>query len=1116
LNISRPWTLSVLCLILSTQSVSQDVSGRISGTVKDASGAVVSGATVTAFHLDRNVAVRAAKTSAAGGYALSLLPVGHYRVTAQSTGFKTTQSNGIELNLNQQLIVNFVLHVGSVGDQIEVDGDALQVDLSGPASTGLISGAELRDLPNNTRNFALFVREQPGVSSCLDSDQAYVGLIGPNGAFQSLVFSVNGNRPTANNWTLDGVDNLDRGGNFSLLTYPSIDALAEFQVLRSNYSPEFGRNSGGQISAITRSGTSQLHGSVFEFFRNDVLAANNFFNNRYAIARPPLRYNDFGFTIGGPLPLPGLSSSSKAKTFFFYSQEWRRSIDYSTFLSGQMPTPDELQGILPQEVCTGHDYDGVTGACLGPTTTQITSFDPTASAYIKDIYSKLPVPRDDGSIPWTGRNVYDFNEELVRIDQVFTPKVSAFVRYLNDSIPTQEPGGLFAWSNLPDVTNTQTNAPGNGLAVHATVAFSPSLLNEVGYGYSYGAVNTRPVGLATPARSPDVRPNLPYGADPERLPNLNFNSGQGIFGFGPWSVKNTNQTVFDTLTKTLAKHALRFGVNYNHYNKDEGVLSHEATYNFSPVDPAGAPTFAQAWANFLVGNVQFFNQRKNSVVINLHQNAWEFFAQDEYRVLSNLTLSYGVRWSLFRQPTDSNHNNTAFDPALYDPAIAPAIDITSGLLVPGTQTPVLNGIITAGVNSPYGEAIANQSDRDLAPRVGLAWDPFRNGRTSLRAGYGIFYDSPSMNTRRGYWNPPSYQSISITNSNMTNPGNVPFDVNLVPQALSIPSTIWNTPYSQAWSLDVQRQISPAILIGGGYFGNKGTHLPGGADINQPTAGSYLQAGVLPTGPIIPSTTQLLNYVRPFRGFGPIAYFSNEYDSNYNSLQAKLQLRFRARLSVSINYTWEHALGDAASDSAVAQNSHDIRAEYGPTDYDRRNILTASYIYQVPFRSSQGRLLGYLLGGWKLTGEVFLSSGRPLFIRGLNPPVDPAGLGFFAANNLAIPRPDEIADPNKGAPHTIQQWFNTAAFASPPTDGVRPGNAPARPLYGPGEIRWDSAILKDLSLGERSSLQFRAEATNVLNHTNYDYVDPDFSTAQFGQILSARDPRIITLGLKLTF
>ena len=266
--------------------------------------------------------------------------------------------------------------------------------------------------------------------------------------------------------------------------------------------------------------------------RNDVLAANNFFNNTYGLSRPPLRYNNFGFTIGGPFYIPGHYNSSKTKTFFFYSQEWRRAIDYSTFVSGQMPTPNELQGILPQEVCTGTNYDGVTGACLGPTTTRITNFDPTAEAYIKDIYAKLP-PADNGTIAWTGRNVYDFNEELIRVDQVFNSKLSAFVRYLNDSIPTQEPGGLFAWSNLPDVTDTHTSAPGNGLAIHTTIAFSPTLWNEVGYGYAHGAIDTQPVGLATPVRSPDVRPNLPF-PDNVRLPNLNFNVGQGIFGFGPW------------------------------------------------------------------------------------------------------------------------------------------------------------------------------------------------------------------------------------------------------------------------------------------------------------------------------------------------------------------------------------------------------------------------------------------------------------------------------------------------------------------------------------------------------------------------------------------------------
>jgi len=1116
LNIRQLWALVVLFMAFSTVSAAQDVSGRISGSVRDASGSEVTGATVTAFHVERNAVVRTVKTSERGDYVLTLLPVGHYRLTAQYTGFKTTQSNGVELNLNEQLVVNFILHVGSAADRIEVDGDALQVDLSGPTATSLTTGSELRDLPNNTRNFALFMRNQPGVSSCLDSDQSYVGLIGPNGAFQTLVFSVNGNRPTSNNWTLDGVDNLDRGANWSLLTYPSIDALAEFQVLRSNYSPEFGRNSGAQISVITRSGTGQFHGSVFEYFRNDVLAANNFFNNSNSLARPPLRYNNFGFTLGGPLFIPGHYNSSKTKTFFFYSQEWRRAIDYSTFTSGQMPTADELQGILPQEVCTGTNYDGTTGACIGPTTRRISNFDPTASAYIKDIYSQLPVPRADGTIPWTARNVYNFNEELIRIDQVFNPKLNTFVRYLNDSIPTQEPGGLFAWSNLPDVTTTHTGAPGNGLAIHITMAFSPTLLNEVGYGYSHGAIDTQPVGLATPARSPDVRPNLPFPADAARLPNLNFNVGQGIFGFGPWLIKSTNNTVFDTLTKISGRHSLRFGVNYNHYNKNEGVLSSDATYHFSPVDQAGVSSFAQAWANFLLGNAQFFTQKNGGVVINLHQNSAEFFAQDEYRVRSNLTFTYGVRWSFFRQPTDSNHNNTAFDPSLYDSAAAPEIDISSGFLVHGTPTPILNGIITAGRNSPYGEAIANQSNKDIAPRIGIAWDPFRNGKTSVRAGYGVFYDSPSMNTRRGYTNPPSYQSITIISANMTSPANGSPDINLVPQALNIPSAVWKTPYSQAWSFDAQHQFAPSILLGIGYFGNKATHLPGGMDINQPLPGAYLQTGILPSGPITPSTTQLLNSVRPYLGYGSINYFSNGFDSNYNSLQAKLQLRFRRRLYISANYTWEHALSDAARDNAVAQNSHDLRAEYGPTDFDRRNVFAADYIYQLPFYSNQQGLLGRILGGWKLTGTAYLFSGRPLFIRGLNPLVDPAGLGFFGPNNVATPRPDQVANPNTDAPHKVYEWFNTSAFANPSSDGVRPGDAPARAVYGPGEIRWDAAILKDTQLGERAAVEFRAEATNVLNHTNYDYVNPDFSSPQFGRVLSARDPRIVTLGVRLNF
>jgi len=257
-------------------------------------------------------------------------------------------------------------------------------------------------------------------------------------------------------------------------------------------------------------------------------------------------------------------------------------------------------------------------------------------------------------------------------------------------------------------------------------------------------------------------------------------------------------------------------------------------------------------------------------------------------------------------------------------------------------------------------------------------------------------------------------------------------------------------------------------------------------------------------------------VRPYRGYGPITYFSNQFDSNYNSLQAKLQLRFRQRLYVSANYTWEHALSDAARDNSVAQNSRDLRAEYGPTDYDRRDIFNASYIYQIPNYHDQLGFVGHLLEGWELTGALYFSSGRPVFIRGLNPPVDPAGLGFFAPSGAAVARPDEIADPNQGAPRTVKEWFNTSAFANPPSDGLRPGNAPARALYGPGEIRWDAAILKNTRLSEGWDLEFRAEATNLLNHTNLDYVVSDFGSPQFGQVLTARDPRIATFGLKLNF
>jgi hypothetical protein len=1099
--------------------VAQEITASLSGTVKDPTGAYISNSTLTVINTDKNVVVRVLKTSSTGHYAAPLLPGGHYDVTAEAPGFKTVRTSGIELNVNDKRTIDFMLPVGATNEQVIVEAESLHVDLETPAAAGLISGTQIRELAINTRNYAQLVALQPGVSTSLTSDQMYVGVSAPNGAMNILAFSINGNRPGQNNWTLDGADNLDRGGNVTLLTYPSIDSIQEFQVLRGNYSPEFGRSSAGQINVITRSGTKNFHGGIYEFFRNDLLAANNFFNNRNALPRPPLRYNDFGFTFGGPLRIPGMRGSRETKTFFFYSQEWRRAIDYRTVASGTIATLAERQGTFTSPVCTQHDPN--TGDCTA-TSTQITNFDPTAAAYIEDIFSKLPAPGPDGTLTFTARNRYDFREENVRIDHVFGPKLSIFGRYIDDSIPTEEPTGVFGTgSSLPGVGNTSTNAPGRGFTLRATMTLSPKSLNEVGYAYSYNAISSDPIGSLSSRVSPHVQPRLPFASMIPRVPDLLFFPGEWVIGFGPFRNSNRNHSVFDTVTRIVGRHSLKFGFSYNHYEKQENLgQNNNGFYAFIGPDPSGDFTFQQAWANFLLGRVVQFGQTNVDFVGDIRQKQVELFAQDEFRLRPNLTLTYGLRWSLFRQPTDGRGRATTFDPHTYDSASAPAIDINTGLLVTGTETPVLNGVIIGGRNSPFGDAVARQNNANVAPRIGFAWDPFRKGTTSVRGGYGVFYDSPSIhgNLAYGFSNPPFVSRVDIFDTSLSDPGSVVADPSLFPQPLGGIATDWKQPYTQQWSLDLQRLITPSTLFDIGYYGTKGTHLIGSLDINQPKPGAYLEAGVLPQGPIEWFTTQLLNYVRPFRGFDAINLYSPIFHSNYHSLQVQMQKRFRGSSVVVANYTWSHALTNASDDDASVQNIRDIQAEYGDAGFDRRHVFTGSYVYTLPFHESQRGVAGHLLGGWELSGIVYVQSGLPLTVSGIKSAIDPAGLGLFGwSSSGSAARPDQLGDPNQGAPHALDRWFNTSVFADPPAQGIRPGNARRNSVRGPGAARWDAALLKTTRIGEQVTLQFRAEASNVLNHTNLDQVIANFGdTDNFGKVRSARDPRIIQLGLKLSF
>ncbi len=1155
----------------------QEITGSIAGTVKDSQGAVIPNATVTLTNTDKNAVIRTVNTGANGEFSAPLLPIGHYSLTVDSAGFEKFTQQNIVLNVGDHLTFFPVLAVGSATQTVSVEAAANQVNLQSAQASGLITGTQVRELALNGRNWEQLVTLVPGVSDAGNADQLYVGAFAPQGT-NLVTFSINGGRREENNYMIDGADNIDRGSGLTLLSFPSVDAIAEFQVIRSQYSPEYGRAASGQVNVITKSGNSSLHGSLYEFNRNNIFNANSYFNKRAQIAkgaanRPPiLRYNDFGGTIGGPVWIPKIYEQ-RDKTFFFFSEEARRNFNYSNG-SAEVPTTAMLNGQFLHPVCVSFN----TNNTCASTGTSISTVNPVAAAYMKDIFSKYPQPNNTATDPFnyisTLRGVFNFREEIYKIDHIVNQKLALSGKVLRDSIPTREAGGLFTNIPLDNIGTTYTNSPGHNYTLRATITMSPTFIIEPGYLYSYGAILSTPNNLLNVANSPDVvsalNGALPFPTVLGRIPNLTLSGGTGPQTFGPYKDYNINHNAFTNVTKVVGAHTFKLGATYYHYEKHENAGSgNQGTFAMNTNGlPSGTGTigFEQAWANFLLGRVGTFSQSSLDLTADIKDNQFEYFAQDSWRAKPNLTLTYGFRHSFFRQPTSGTGILQNFDPATYDLGKAPCITSTGAIDVTksptGTLTSAcnpnydpLNGYIfpaghaPAGVSghiSPWGSKLGPEYNLAIAPRLGVSWDPYGKGKTAIRAGFGMFYDSGDIfgNAENDVFTGVGYQNnVSFTNVTLQSPtGGAPIpSTGITPNITQLQMRIdekYKAPYTQQWSLDLQNELGTGWVLDLGYYGQNGIHLPGFFDNNQPAVDAYLnctnatpcKSGTnnisfsttvngVPVVAVTPSNTNLLNALRPYIGYSGGNAVENIYTENYNGLQTQLQKQFAGNTLVNISYTWSHALttyvADRSTGSIMPVQGHIRDNNYGPGIGDRRHVLTANFVWDVPWLIKQPGFVGHVLGGWEVSGIQTFQTGLPATVT--QSVIDPTGADCLGPSPCSL-RADQIGDPNSGAPHTYTQYFNTAAFVAPAAGQTTlPSERPGA-VRLPGFWRTDMGLFKNLKFTERFTGQFRAEAFNVFNHTNPVCCSSLSMSGgkSFGAITATRDPRTMELGLKLLF
>jgi len=852
----------------SAASLMAQDTASLTGTVADTTGSVIPNANVTISSPEHGVQ-RVTKTNGQGDYLESALPPGTYNLAVEAPGFKKYEAAGVILRVAQKARADVTLQVGAAGTEVTVQGTQVaQVETQSNEVAGTITGKEISQLQLNGRVFTQLVTLTPGVTNQTGTSEGQYGITA------SVNYSVNGGRLEYNNWELDGGDNMDNGSNSTLNVTPSIDAIGEVRVLTSNYGAQYGRDASGTIETETKSGTSSFHGDVYEFVRNDDFNATPEFQSSV----PSYKKNDFGYTIGGPIYIPGVYNTNKQKTFFFFSQEWRRDRVPGENFYELVPSLAERSGNF-SDLCPGPDcpvepalINGVANPLAGqPFPGNQVPVNPNAAPLL----GLIPAPN-------SGVNIYsaaptqptNWREELVRVDHNFSDKLRAMFRYAHDSWETITATPLYSDGDSFPTVQTDFIGPATSLVARLTATASPTLLNEFVFSYTTDHIIVFNTGTPNPnawQRTSSYTAGSLFPANPTTLPGIGVAGGfggaygsgfaedAGFVNNGPYNA-NPTYTFRDNVTKIIGRHNLQFGAYAVLAQKNELNGATPSTNGFLNFDPTSPVSAGNPFADLLMGNIASFTQASAQPKYYNRYKILEPYFQDDFHATQRLTLNLGLRISMFGTYRERYHQAYNFDPAAWKAADAPVVDdangdlngdpTLAGALVPGIGNPY-NGMVQCGAAGgpvstpgfpaaavggiPYAGCMAGHLFNP-APRIGFAFDPTGDGKWAIRGGYGIFYDHTNGNEADTEALESSPPLVNIpTEYNISGYQNIGSSSGVTPffplGVISIPDkATW--PYMEQWHFDVQHEIARNTVATIAYVGSKGTHLGRKYELNQ--------------------------------------------------------------------------------------------------------------------------------------------------------------------------------------------------------------------------------------------------------------------------------------------